>query len=125
LVDASAAYGRVPSLTLIPTFLNFENQLNPKRDKKEIHTWYIHSADNPLEQTWSFTFNTFEDYLTLSFLLIPANLLFPLLVRQDRSQKMSSQTAPLLDDQLESDRTRQFQEFLDDRVQLFYSESKY
>jgi hypothetical protein len=29
---------------------------------------------------------------------------------------MSSQAGPVLDDQLESDRTRQFQEFLDDRV---------
>ena len=29
---------------------------------------------------------------------------------------MSSQPLPVLDDQLESDRTRQFQEFLDDRV---------
>jgi hypothetical protein len=30
---------------------------------------------------------------------------------------MASQAMPVLDDQLESDRTRQFQEFLDDRVQ--------
>ena len=29
---------------------------------------------------------------------------------------MSSQAGPVLEDQLESDRTRQFQEFLDDRV---------
>jgi DNA replication licensing factor MCM3 len=29
---------------------------------------------------------------------------------------MSSQNVPVLEDQLESDRTRQFQEFLDDRV---------
>lgn len=29
---------------------------------------------------------------------------------------MSSQAGPVLEDQLESDRTRRFQEFLDDRV---------
>jgi len=34
---------------------------------------------------------------------------------------MSSQVMPPLDDQLESDRTRQFQEFLDDRVRLPWS----
>jgi hypothetical protein len=36
---------------------------------------------------------------------------------------MSSQpTAPVLDDQIESDRARQFQEFLDDRVISHYAQ---
>jgi hypothetical protein len=38
---------------------------------------------------------------------------------------MASQTGQILDDQLESDRTRQFQEFLDDRVNLFLPDMAY